>query len=92
MQKIWFKLDDHKVSQVDEQEVFDEAFGNKNTYKSACNLFYISKHIVEKFKEINISVFKPEFAQKFKTNQEIIDKIKVNNYSFELEQQNYYFT
>lgn len=40
--KVWWKLDDHRVSQVDEQQVMSEAFGGEG-YKSACNLFYISE-------------------------------------------------
>jgi ubiquitin carboxyl-terminal hydrolase 25/28 len=47
VQKVWFKLDDHKVFQVDESQVMEESVGNPKGYKSAFLLFYINKHIVD---------------------------------------------
>ena len=41
----WWKLDDHRVTKADEAELMAEAFGGEG-YKSACNLFYISKTVV----------------------------------------------
>lgn len=46
-QKVWFKLDDHKASMVDESVVFEESFGNPKGYKSAFLVFYINKHIID---------------------------------------------
>lgn len=39
--RVWWKLDDHRVSQAVEEDVMKEAHGGSG-YKSACNLFYIS--------------------------------------------------
>lgn len=43
-QKVWWKMNDHNVSQESEETVLKEAFGGQG-YKSACNVIYISKHI-----------------------------------------------
>jgi len=48
VRQCWYKMDDHKCSIVDESIVMEEALGNEKTYKSACNLFYINKHIKDK--------------------------------------------
>ena len=45
IQKCWWQLNDHKTLQVDEAQVMKEALGDAKKYKSACNLFYISKRI-----------------------------------------------
>ena len=42
--KVWWKLNDHDVSMVPEDIVMNEALGGQG-YKSACNIFYINKHI-----------------------------------------------
>lgn len=42
----WWKLDDHRTSKVDEEQVMQEALGGEG-YKSACNLFYISKAVAD---------------------------------------------
>ena len=45
--KKWWKLDDHKVEEAEEKAVFQEAFGGEG-YKSACNIFYANKDIINK--------------------------------------------
>ena len=45
--KCWWLLNDHQSSLVDEEIVFKEALGDPKGYKSACNLFYISKAIAD---------------------------------------------
>ena len=42
----WWKLDDHRCSKADEETVMKEALGGEG-YKSACNLFYISKKVAD---------------------------------------------
>ncbi len=42
----WWMLNDHRALMVDEERVMTEAYGGSG-YKSACNLFYISTHIVD---------------------------------------------
>lgn len=64
VQKLWFKLDDHKTSIVEEVDVMTEAFGDSKGYKSAFLLFYISKPIVQQIEKSGVPVYKPEFAQK----------------------------
>ena len=44
--KKWWKLDDHKVEEAEEEAVFKEAFGGEG-YKSACNIFYADQDIVD---------------------------------------------
>ena len=44
--KVWWKLNDHNVSQESEEVVLQEAFGGEG-YKSACNMIYICPHIVD---------------------------------------------
>jgi len=46
VERIWYKLEDHKASIVDEAIVMEEALGNSKMYKSACNLFYVNSFIV----------------------------------------------
>lgn len=43
--KCWWQYNDHRTSQVDEEQVMKEALGDSSAYKSACNLVYISPHI-----------------------------------------------
>jgi ubiquitin carboxyl-terminal hydrolase 25 len=38
---VWWKLNDHTVTPVTEDEVMKDALGS-NGYRSACNLFYIN--------------------------------------------------
>lgn len=91
IQKIWFKLDDHKSEIVDEADVMKEAQGDSQGYKSAFLLFYVSKQIVQHIQKNVTPVYKPEFAQKITISQELRQNIKMDNYQFELEQQNFYF-
>lgn len=63
IQNVWWKLNDHDVSMVDENIVMDEALGGKG-YKSACNLFYINSHIADQFDNQNSPVYSQEFASK----------------------------
>jgi ubiquitin carboxyl-terminal hydrolase 25/28 len=50
IKKLWWKLNDHRVSIEKEEIVMKEAFGGDG-YKSACNLFYISKLIANQIDE-----------------------------------------
>jgi ubiquitin C-terminal hydrolase len=47
VQKIWWKLNDHDVSVAEEEALMEEAFGQPNSYKSACNLIYVNDHILK---------------------------------------------
>lgn len=47
VQKQWWQLNDHKAFPVSEDQVMEEALGGSRSYKSACNLFYISKYIAK---------------------------------------------
>jgi len=42
VKKVWWKMNDHKVSQETEETVLKEAYGGEG-YKSACYLIFISK-------------------------------------------------
>jgi hypothetical protein len=55
-------MNDHQASIVDESIVMEEALGNSKTYKSACNLFYINKHIEDQIKKIEHPIFSEEYA------------------------------
>lgn len=47
VQKQWWMLNDHRAIPVNEEQVMKEALGGSRSYKSACNLFYISKRIAK---------------------------------------------
>jgi hypothetical protein len=61
---VWWRLDDHRVSVSDEDTVMREAFGGEG-YKSACNLFYISRHITDILKNLTNPVFNNERINTF---------------------------
>lgn len=46
----WWMLNDHRASMVEEEQVMTEAYGGHG-YKSACNLFYVSNHIIDEMKK-----------------------------------------
>jgi ubiquitin carboxyl-terminal hydrolase 25/28 len=52
IKKLWWKLNDHRVSQEKEEVVMKESFGGDG-YKSACNLFYISKQVADQIDKNN---------------------------------------
>lgn len=61
-QKLWWKLNDHNVSQESEETIMKEAFGGEG-YKSACNLIYISKHITDQIDTYKKPLYTLEHAQ-----------------------------
>lgn len=63
--KIWWKLDDHRVSIADEELVMKEALGGDG-YKSACNLFYMSKHVSDMIDKHRKPLFDLQRATEFK--------------------------
>ena len=85
-QKVWWKLNDHNVSQEKEETVLKEAFGGEG-YKSACNVIYISKHISDQLESYAKPVYTSEHAKLFKVTKAIKDEIKKEHYAFELSNQ-----
>jgi ubiquitin carboxyl-terminal hydrolase 25 len=75
IQKCWWQLNDHKSFQVEEEQVFREALGDSKKYKSACNLFYISKQIAEQIDARPIPLYKKENANSLQISKELRDKI-----------------
>ncbi len=65
-----------------------EALGDAKKYKSACNLFYISKRIAQELDAHKISLFKKEHAANLQISKEIRDQIQIQNCKFEIESQN----
>jgi hypothetical protein len=50
VKECWWMLNDHNVMKVSEEQVISEALGGKaGSYKSACNLIYINKHILDQY-------------------------------------------
>ena len=88
---MWFQLNDHKVTIVDEATVMQEALGDSKGYKSACNLFYINKHIADHIKSVKVPIYSERFGQSINIHQDIQKKIKLDNYAYELEKQNFFF-
>lgn len=83
--QVWFKLDDHKASIVEEDVVMKEALGDSEGYKSACNLFYINQHIVDNINKAKNPVFTKEFGERVAISSDIHKQIKMNNCEFEIE-------
>ena len=52
VKNIWYKFDEHIVSEIDESIVMEEALGNTLSNKSACQLFYVSSQVVDKIMNI----------------------------------------
>ena len=87
--KCWWLLNDHQSSLVDEEIVFKEALGDPKGYKSACNLFYISKAIADQIDNLNVPLFSEKRALPLQISKELGDEIKLENYQFELVVQNF---
>jgi ubiquitin carboxyl-terminal hydrolase 25/28 len=85
-QKIWWKLDDHRISMESEDVVMKEALGGDG-YKSACNIFYMSKHIADQISNYKKPLYTAEHANSFEINPEIIRQIQQENYQFEVKNQ-----
>jgi hypothetical protein len=73
--KVWWKLDDHRVSQVEEETVMKEAFGGEG-YKSACNLFYISEHVSKMIENRKMPLFNTQRANELMIRPSISSEIK----------------
>ena len=80
--KVWWKLDDHRVSQVEEETVMKEAFGGEG-YKSACNLFYISAHVSQIIENRKMPLFNTQRANELMIRPSISSEIKQSNLMFE---------
>ena len=52
----WWMLNDHRALMVSEEQVMTEAYGGSG-YKSACNLFYVSNHIVEEMNKLKHPIY-----------------------------------
>ena len=65
-----------------------EALGGDG-YKSACNLFYISKKVADMIDLHSVPIFEIERAKKFEIPKEIIRSIQDNNLSYQLELQKF---
>ena len=58
IKKVWWQLNDHKATIVEEAQVMSEALGGQdNSYKSACNLFYISKKVADQIDECQAPLY-----------------------------------
>lgn len=82
-------LNDHRALPVSEQQVMEEALGGAKSYKSACNLFYISKHIVKQMESNKHPMFSKENVKKFNLNPHIRNEIMERNSQFLVETQQY---
>jgi hypothetical protein len=82
-------LNDHRALQVSEEQVTEEALGGSKSYKSACNLFYISKHIAKQMDSNKYPMFSKENVKKFSLNPHIRSEIMEKNSEFLVETQKY---
>jgi hypothetical protein len=89
VKKIWWKLNDHNVSMELEEDVFETAFGDATTHKSACNMIYISKHIADQIDKYKKPLFTEQHASNFKIEMSLKRQIQEGNYTFSFEQQQY---
>lgn len=91
-EKVWWQLNDHNCFKVDEQQVFDDAYGDPKGYKSACNLFYISKVISDKMDAIKMPIYSKNMAAKYQIPMQIKTDIFDSNNRFAVETQTYIIT
>lgn len=89
---VWWILNDHFVKIVSEEKVMEEAIGNSKGYKSACNLFYISDHIVKVLSNMDCPVFSEKNAENLKIPDVLKEVIQKQNNQFLIEVQNYVYT
>lgn len=87
--KVWWCMNDHLVTQVEEEKVMQEAMGSSKQYKSACNLFYINRHIAQIIDSQEFPVFTESHAKTLNIQKDLMDSIKKMNYAFELEVQSF---
>lgn len=85
-QKTWWKLDDHRVSKATEEQVMKEALGGDG-YKSACNLFYMSKHIADMIDLQPMPVHGAQRAKSLRIPAPITKQIQLHNAQFDLKNQ-----
>ena len=79
----WFRLEDHSVSVVDEATVFEEAYGDPKSYKSACTVFYINRHIIDMMNQYKpIPLYSQKFGSKLKIERHILEEINRQNFKF----------
>lgn len=89
-QKVWWKLDDHRVSRAAVEDVMREALGGDG-YKSACNLFYMSSHIADFIDKSRTSVFTPQRARSLPIPASIQQEISRKNAEFTAKTQHHLF-
>jgi hypothetical protein len=82
--RAWWKLDDHRVSRVDEATVMAEAYGGEG-YKSACNLFYISAHVSEMIESRQQPLFGGVRASELPISKAVIAEVRQTNHKYEEE-------
>ena len=70
VKKMWWKLNDHRVSMETEEVVFSDALGGEG-YKSACNMVYMSKHIADQIDMHKKPLFTEEHASYLQISKEI---------------------
>ena len=87
-QSVWWKLDDHRVSKASEEDVMKEALGGDG-YKSACNLFYMSKHIADLNDKNKVPVFSPQRAKSLRIPAGIQKDIERINAEYTLKTQHH---
>lgn len=62
-----------------------EALGDPKKYKSACNLFYISKYIVKQIDDRKLPLHYKENQNQLSISKDLLDKINLKNSEFEIE-------
>jgi len=80
----WWKLDDHRVSISDEETVMKEALGGDG-YKSACNLFYMSKHVSDIIDRHKHPLFDLQRAREFRVPGAITSSINEANLTYQMQ-------
>lgn len=82
VEKQWWCLNDHLATKVEEELVMKEALGGEQkSYKSACNLIYISNHIADQITALKHPVYlnSAENTKRFTLPQELSSRISDEN-------------
>lgn len=78
IENAWFKYDDHRVSEVTEEQVLGEAFGLTKLKTSAYLVMYVAKSILE-----NTDSYKSEYDYYFSLiPKDILKEVNKENYFF----------
>ena len=89
---VWWLLNDHYTKIVSEEKVMEDAIGNSQGYKSACNLFYVSEHVAGLMLNLTDPVYTERHSETLQIPQVLKEVIQNQNNQFLLEVQNYVYT